>query len=143
MSTAIDTDPLPDADPTAHRADQVEPEERGTTTIAQRAVERVAAHAVGELTDVGGAAKRMFGMAIAGEDLDNTAQVSATILGQRAALDVRISVVYPASVGATTEAVRAHLTRQVEEFTGIRVHRVNITVTALHGGLTARAGRVQ
>ncbi|HEX4223407.1 MAG TPA: Asp23/Gls24 family envelope stress response protein [Pseudonocardiaceae bacterium] len=139
----MSTGTLPDADPTAHHAGPVEPEDRGATTIAQRTVERLAMHAIGELPDVGGAARRMFGVAIAGEDLDNAAQVSATILGDRASLDVRISVVYPASVGATTEAVRAHLMRRVEEFTGITVRRVNITVTALHSRLTSRVGRVQ
>jgi uncharacterized alkaline shock family protein YloU len=135
----MSTDTLPDADPAVHRTGPVEPQERGTTTIAQRTVERLAGHAISELPDVGGSAKRMFLLA----GTDDVAQVSATILGQRAALDVRISVVYPASVGATTEAVRAHLMRRVEEFTGIRVHRVNVTVTALHSKLTAQTGRVQ
>jgi uncharacterized alkaline shock family protein YloU len=139
MSTAT----LPDADPTAHRTGLAEPEERGTTTISQRTVERLAAHAIGELPEVGGAARRVFGVALAGEDLDNTAQVSANILGSRATLDVRISVVYPASVGATTEAVRGHLMSRVAEFTGIEVSRVNITVTALHSTLTTHVGRVQ
>lgn len=140
MSTAT----LPDADPAAaHGTGLAEPEDRGATTIAQRTVERLAAHAISEVPDAGGAAKRVFGMSIAGEDLDNAAQVSATILGQRATLDVRISVVYPASVGATTEAVREHLMRRVEEFTGISVRRVNITVTALHGQSGPHAGRVQ
>jgi uncharacterized alkaline shock family protein YloU len=142
MSTA--TDALPDADPTAHRADgPAAPEERGTTTIAQRVVERLAAQAIGELPDVGGSAKRVLGLSVSGTDLDSAAQVSATISGRRAALDVRISVVYPASVGATTEAVRAHLMRRVEEFTGIRVHRVDVAVTALHSRLTAQVGRVE
>ncbi|HEY4458969.1 MAG TPA: Asp23/Gls24 family envelope stress response protein [Pseudonocardiaceae bacterium] len=135
----MSTGTLPDADPTARHTGPVEPEERGATTIAQRVVERLAAHAIGELPDVGGSAKRTF--LLAGSD--DVAQVSATISGHRAALDVRISVVYPASVGATTEAVRAHLMCRVEEFTGIRVHRVNVTVTALHSKLTAQVGRVR
>lgn len=139
----MSTGTLPDADPTVHRGGPVEPEERGTTTIAQRAVERLAVRAVGELPDVGGAAKRVLGLSVPGADLDSPAQVSATIIGARTALDVRISVGYPASVGATTEAVRAHLMRRVEEFTGLRVHRVNITVTALHSTLTAQVGRVR
>lgn len=120
-----------------------EPGERGRTTIAQRTVERLAACAVAELPDVGGSARRVFGVAIAGQDKDGAARVSATVLGLRATLEVRISVVYPASVGATTEAVRTHLMSRVEELTGISVSRVNITVTALHSPSTLRAGRVQ
>jgi len=120
-----------------------DPAERGTTTIAQRTVERLAGHAVSEVEHVGGAAKRMFGVALAGEDLDNAAQVTANVIGERTTLDVRISVVYPASVAATTENVRSTLTRRVEEFTGLRVTRVNITVTALHSPLTSKTGRVR
>ncbi|HEX3779527.1 MAG TPA: Asp23/Gls24 family envelope stress response protein [Pseudonocardiaceae bacterium] len=120
-----------------------DPAERGTTTIAQRTVERLAMHAVSEVEDVGGAAKRVFGVALAAEDLDNAAKVTANVIGERATLDVRISVVYPASVAATTENVRTRLTERIEEFTGLRVRRVNITVTALHSPLTTRTGRVR
>ncbi len=120
-----------------------DPAERGSTTIAQRTVERLAVHAISEVADVGGVARRMFGVALAGEDLDNAAKVTANVIGDRATLDVWISVVYPTSIATTTENVRGQLMRRVEEFTGLRVTRVNITVTALHSPVTTRTGRVR
>jgi uncharacterized alkaline shock family protein YloU len=113
-------------------------EERGRTTIADRTVERLAMRAITEVDGVGGAATRVLGVAVGGADLDSSAKVTATVSGQTAALDVRLSVVYPASVGATTENARRHLVDRVEELTGLVVSRVDITVTALHSTATER-----
>lgn len=119
--------------PGAHRAPEADP---GALTIAGRTVERIAVQAVAEVDGVGGAAARMLGVAVGAEDLTNPAKVTATIDGDSTALDVRLSVVYPASVGRTTENAREHLARRVEELTGLAVSRVDITITALHSGAT-------
>lgn len=103
----------------------------GTLTISDGAVARIAAHAATEVDGVGGAANRVLGVVVGAEDLDNAAKVTAAVAGTSAALDVRLSVSYPASVASTTERTRAHLMRRVEEFTGLTVSRVDITVTAL------------
>ncbi|MFD6068510.1 Asp23/Gls24 family envelope stress response protein [Amycolatopsis lurida] len=95
-----------------------------------------------EIEGVGGAASRVLGVAVGGEDLDNTAKVSAKVSGETADLDVRLSVAYPAPVTATTENARRQLMRRVAEYTGLTVSRVDITVTALHTA-TAVSRRVQ
>jgi uncharacterized alkaline shock family protein YloU len=105
---------------------------RGRTTVGDRAVARITAQAVTEVEDVGGSAGRMLGVALGGDDLDNSAQVRAHVDGQAASLQVRLSVAYPASVAHTTERVRAHLLRRIQDLTGLAVSRVDITVTALH-----------
>ncbi|MDQ3402331.1 MAG: Asp23/Gls24 family envelope stress response protein [Actinomycetota bacterium] len=115
---------------------------RGRLTISDRTVERIAATAVTEVEGVGGAATRMFGVAVGSEDLDNAAVVTAKVSGDNAVLDARLSVSYPASVSRTTEAARSHVIRRVEEFTGLTVSRMDITVTALHSGET-ESRRVQ
>jgi uncharacterized alkaline shock family protein YloU len=127
------TTTLPSPSPVAAPA---EPGERGRLTISDGTVERIAAHAVTEIDGVGGAATRMLGVAVGGEDFDNSAKVSAKVSGETAALDVRLSISYPLSVARTTEQAREHLTRRVEEFTGLTVSRVDITVTALHSAVT-------
>ncbi|WP_409180907.1 Asp23/Gls24 family envelope stress response protein [Amycolatopsis sp. VS8301801F10] len=116
----------------------IAPEERGSLTISEHAVERMAAHAAGEIDRVGGAAGRTLGISLGGEALDRSAKTSARIAGGEVELDVRISLEYPAPVGATTERVRGHLRGEVERMTGMPVRRVGITVTALH---TETAGR--
>jgi uncharacterized alkaline shock family protein YloU len=109
---------------------------RGRTTIADRAVERVATQLLTEVENVGGTARRMLGVTVGGEDPDRDARVTATVTGETAALEVRLSVAYPASVSWTTENARDHLTRRVEELTGLAVSRVDIVVTALHDDTT-------
>ncbi|OXM56093.1 hypothetical protein CFP71_14780 [Amycolatopsis thailandensis] len=117
-------------------------EDRGVLTISDSTVERIAAHAVTEVDGVGGAASRVLGVAVGGEDLDNSAKVTAKVTGDTATLDVRISISYPMSVSRTTESARRHLMRRVEEFTGLTVSRVDITVAAMHTA-TAETRRVQ
>ncbi|WP_027929050.1 Asp23/Gls24 family envelope stress response protein [Amycolatopsis thermoflava] len=117
-------------------------EERGQTTISERTVERIAATALTEVGGVGGSARRVLGVAVTGEDLGRPPHVSAQIRGEAARLDVRLSVTYPASVRATTEAARRHLVHRLGELTGLAVSRVDITVTALHSDTGSRR-RVQ
>ncbi|GAB3733407.1 hypothetical protein GCM10027598_58000 [Amycolatopsis oliviviridis] len=105
---------------------------RGGLTVAGGAVERIAAQAITELDGIGGAASRVLGIAVGGEDLGQGAKVSANVTGSTATLDVRLSVKYPLSVRATTETAREHLLRRVGELSGLTITRVDITVTALH-----------
>ena len=114
------------------------PGERGSLTISERVVERLAAHAAGEIDRVGGSAGRTLGISLGGEALDRSAKTVARIAGGEVELDVRISLEYPAPVGATTERVRSHLRERVGELTGMPVGRVGITVTALHTEDTGR-----
>ncbi|AXB43711.1 Asp23/Gls24 family envelope stress response protein [Amycolatopsis albispora] len=97
--------------------------ERGTLTIEDRVIERIATRAVTELDGLGGTT-RLFGD-------DQAAKVSARVTGETAALDVRLSVEYPLSVASTTESARRHLRQRVGELAGLTVSRVDITVTAL------------
>ncbi|WP_410574786.1 Asp23/Gls24 family envelope stress response protein [Amycolatopsis sp. cmx-4-61] len=135
MTTAAPSVPAP-------RTGPADPGERGALTIADSTVERIAAHAVAEVTGVGGAANRVLGITVGGETPDRSAKVSATVTAGTAALAVRLSIGYPQSVRDTTEAAREHLARRVEELTGLAVERVDITVTALHTE-TSETRRVQ
>ncbi|GAA1672210.1 hypothetical protein GCM10009765_21990 [Fodinicola feengrottensis] len=106
----------------------------GTTTIANRTVERIAGHAITELDGVGGSARRVLGVALGNENLDASANVAATVTGNSVVLTVQLSVSYPQSVTRTSEDARTHLMRRIHDFTGLAVSRVDITVTALHSG---------
>ncbi|HEX7302067.1 Asp23/Gls24 family envelope stress response protein [Lentzea sp.] len=118
---------------------QAGPAERGALTIGEQAVQRLAARATAEVDDVGGAAERVLGISLGSEELDRSAKVEATVHSRGIDLAVRMSLAYPAPVTATTERAREHLCRRVEEMTGMRVRRVDITVTALH--TSADSGR--
>ena len=109
---------------------------RGRTTIAEHAIERVATQLLTEVAHVGGSARRMLGVTVGSEDPNRDAQLTAEITGETVALRVRLSATYPASVSRTTENARSHLMRRVEELTGLAVSRVDIAVTALHSDTT-------
>ena len=110
------------------------PAARGTTTVSERAVQRIATQLVVEMDGVGGAARRLLGVTVADEDAP---KVSATVRQEHVTLDVALSVPYPASVARTTEAAREQLVRDVGQLTGLTVDRVDITVTALRGDRAA------
>lgn len=86
----------------------------GITTVAGRAVRRIAAQAAREVAGVG-------------RDVDAEARVT----GDRTALDLRIPVVYPAPVGRVADACRAHVLRRTTELTGLAVTGVDIVIGAL------------
>ena len=112
-------------------ADGPGPDDRGSLSIADVVVQKVATVAATEIDGVGGAARRVLGVPTSSEDGDGRPRVSASVRGGVAALEVRLSVVYPASVRRTTEAVRAHLRDRVEALTELTVSRVDIDVVAL------------
>jgi uncharacterized alkaline shock family protein YloU len=90
--------------------------ELGRTTMDSKVVKKIVARAATEVDGVGDAPK-----------------VTASIDGESATVDIRLSVPYPGSVARTTEAVRAHLIRRTDELTGLAVRRVDIVVDALRG----------
>ncbi|MBB4684166.1 Asp23/Gls24 family envelope stress response protein [Amycolatopsis jiangsuensis] len=125
---------------TASPATETDAAERGALTIEDSVVAAIAARAVREAGDIGGAAGRVLGIGSA--DPERAAKVTARIDGDRVSLDVRLSIAYPASVTRTSERAREHLTRRVGELTGLSVSRVDITVGALHRA-QANGRRVQ
>lgn len=101
------------------------PEARGVTTVAPRAVRRIAAHAAGEVPGVAGPVR-----------------VTAAVRGDHAVLDAEVPVRYPEPIRRVTDACRAHLTQRVGELTGLRVTRVEILVPVLTGATAPAPGRV-
>jgi uncharacterized alkaline shock family protein YloU len=121
--------------------------DRGTITISERVVEKLAAQAAVEIPDAGAAAPRVLGRSVAGPSMLGARQTSLTALpktvadidGSRVMLDLSISVRWPASVPAVTSAVREHVTSRVRDLTGLTVTEVAISVTDLATGLGAPA----
>lgn len=87
--------------------------QRGLTTVADRAVGRIAARAAHEVAGVAGAT------------------ATARVTGGVAALDVRLDLRYPAPVATTTAQVRAHLVERVGALTGLQVSVVDVSVAVL------------
>lgn len=143
------TDTLPAAQPGAppppppshHNLPAVE--SRGNTTIDDQVVVKIATRVVTEVEHVGGAARRVLGVAVGREGAAQRPQVQATVTGTAVTVDVRLSITYPAPVAQVSQRVRVRLMDRIAELTGLTVGEVDITVTALTTAPTSRRRELQ
>lgn len=108
-----------------------QPTARGTTTIADRVVEKIAGRAVTEVPAAGGAARRVLGIALGDDESQDTPVVDAHVDGGVVTVDVEMSVSYPEPVADVAGAVRRRVDERVSSLTGLRVAQVDIRVTSL------------
>jgi uncharacterized alkaline shock family protein YloU len=113
-----------------HRLDPIA--DRGRTTVGHQVIESIAARIAGEEPGVGGAARRVLGVAVTGEDAELAPRVEAAVAGEMVSLRVRLSVTYPDPVHEVTGRVRRRLVERVWQLTGKRVGMVDVIVAALH-----------
>ncbi|MGI5120605.1 Asp23/Gls24 family envelope stress response protein [Marinactinospora thermotolerans] len=105
-----------------------EPEQRGSTTIPERVVAKIAARAaaeVGGTRRVGGGVTALLGSS------SRPAKASARINGTTVSLRLGIAVRYPAPVRSTAREVREHVRERVEQTTGLTVRHIDIEITGL------------
>jgi uncharacterized alkaline shock family protein YloU len=110
------------------------PGQRGRTTIADRVVARVAARAVAEVAQTGGAARQLIGITLGRQTGQGPARVSARVDGNLAMIELRLTLAYPAPVRSVTREVRRHVMERVASLTGIEVRHVDIEVARLLAG---------
>ncbi|MEW2530691.1 DUF6286 domain-containing protein [Streptomyces sp. NPDC047071] len=89
---------------------------RGTTTVADRAVRRVAQRAAAE-TPIPGGVRADGG--------------SAAVRGANARVGVTVALPYPGGLDASALAVQRHVTARTAELTGLAVRPVSVRVRAL------------
>jgi uncharacterized alkaline shock family protein YloU len=114
--------------------------ERGTTTIANEVVEKIAGIAAREVPgvyDLGGDVARVFaavkdrvGLGDAGEDTDRGVRVRLD--GRVAAITVTIVIEFGFVVHSVTEKVRAKVISSVENLLGLEVAQVDVVVDDVH-----------
>ncbi|MGW4227528.1 DUF6286 domain-containing Asp23/Gls24 family envelope stress response protein [Streptomyces bauhiniae] len=92
------------------------PEQRGTTTVSDRAVRRIAGRAVTE--------------ALPGRTARATGS-SAAVRGGRAEIAVDVALPYPEPLAPTVRRVQDHVTARTGELTGLDVRPARVGVTAL------------
>jgi uncharacterized alkaline shock family protein YloU len=108
--------------------------ERGTTTIQDGVVSKVAGIAAQEVEGVrmGGGASQAVGSimsAVPGVSSGSESRGVSVEVGEvEAAVDLSMSVEYGRTIHQIAEAVRTNVIRRVENLLGLRVTEVNITV---------------
>jgi uncharacterized alkaline shock family protein YloU len=110
---------------------------RGTTTIADAVVSKVAGIAAREVRGVhsmgGGASRALGGMTQRiGFGDERTQGVSVEVGEREAAIDLTIVVEYGESIPQVANQVRENVVRRIEGITGLSVTEVNVTVNDLY-----------
>jgi uncharacterized alkaline shock family protein YloU len=124
--------------------------ERGTTSLADAVVTKVAAIAareIGGVHDLGGGVARAIGGATGrvGMGTEATRGVSVEVGSRQAAVDLSLVLEYGVSIPEVTEAVRDNVIKRIEGITGLEVTEVNISVNDLYfpGDDTGGESRVE
>ncbi|MEJ7718277.1 MAG: Asp23/Gls24 family envelope stress response protein [Thermoleophilaceae bacterium] len=110
---------------------------RGTTTIADSVVSKVAGIAAREVPgvhDMGGGAARAVGSLTSRIGLSEarTQGVGVEVGEREAAVDLSLTIDYGESIPQVSNAVRDNVAKRIEGITGLSVTEVNITVNDLY-----------
>lgn len=110
--------------------------ERGTTSIDNAVVAKIAAIAAREVdgvAELGGTLSSALGNMVGrirGED-HATAGVGVEVGTRQAAVDLVCKVLYPASIHEVADSLRQNVVNRIESMTGLEVVEVNIAVNDL------------
>jgi len=124
-----------ESDPSLHPA---RPEQRGRLHIASRAIERIVTRA----------AEQVDGVLRSGSGLDRLVgrsypRVSSTVAGDIVRVTVDVAVLWPHGAGEVARRVRAEVTHEVRQLTGLSVAGVNVTVARFERRPSHAERRVQ
>jgi uncharacterized alkaline shock family protein YloU len=119
-----------------------DPAERGSLTIADRVVARVAGHAVTLVEGASAAPRRVLGVSVGSSRPDREAAVDARVDGSTATVEATVAIAWPASVREVTARLREQVRADVARFTGVRVAHVDVDVVSMTAP-SARPRRVQ
>jgi uncharacterized alkaline shock family protein YloU len=114
------------------------PETRGTTSIADAVVEKIAGMAAREIPEVhhlGGGMTRALGAVrqrVPGSGDSVTQGVKVEVGERQAAVDLDVVVEYGAAITDTAADIRTNVVNAVERMTGLEVVEINISVGDVH-----------
>ncbi|MDS1271958.1 Asp23/Gls24 family envelope stress response protein [Lipingzhangella sp. LS1_29] len=111
---------------TVPRQREVDPAGRGTTTIRERVVAKVARQAVAERAE----SRELAGFLGRLRD-GQAAGVRVRLSGNVVTVWLRLALAYPVPLRHAVGQVRGHVRDRVQELTGLSVRRVDIEVTRL------------
>ncbi|TKJ16849.1 hypothetical protein A6V29_12750 [Blastococcus sp. CCUG 61487] len=138
MSTR-DEDGVPTADESSNPEDAAE---RGSLTIANRVIERVAGYAATQVEGASAAPRRLLGINIGDARPDDEASVRARVDGQTATVEATIAVEWPRSIVDVAQRLRSRVRDDVLNLTGVQVAHVDVDVVSLPAP-TSPSRRVQ
>jgi uncharacterized alkaline shock family protein YloU len=111
---------------------------RGTLTLSDGVVEKIASQVVAEVSDTYGTSRGLLGWR---DRVGSPVRPSVDVDLHADFVDLGVSVglVFPVSLRAAADTIRDRVQRRVTELTGVPVRRVDIRITGLRAGARDRA----
>lgn len=113
------------------RNERDDPGQRGTLTIADRVVEKVAGYAVTLVDGAAAAPRRILGVAVGERDEDDRPNVKASVTGSTATVEAAIAVAWPASVRSVVADTRRRIREEVRRTTDVQVDYIDVDVVSM------------
>ena len=103
---------------------------RGQLVVSRRVVEKIASQAAVEIASAGGLSGGFLGVG-SHADLSSRSTVDVDLSGHTATIKVEVAIAYPSPIAAAAEQVRRQVMSRVNDLAGVRVTRVDVTITML------------
>ena len=118
------------AEPGAPGGGRTVPRARGTLTLSEQVIEKIASQSASEVAAAGGESGGFLGIG-QHSDLGARPKVDVELRETSADLFVSVAMPYGVSIRQTTQRVRDRVSQEVERLTGVAVHRVDVDVAVL------------
>lgn len=113
---------------------------RGTLTLSDGVVEKIASQVVAEVNDTYGTSRGLLGWR---DRVGSTVRPAVDVDLHADFVDLSISVglLFPVSLRTASETIRDRVRQRVGDLTGVPVRRVDVRITGLRAGTDGRSGR--
>lgn len=105
-------------------------EDRGSTSMSRKVLEKIASQVARDETEAGGSSGGFLGIGTRA-DFSARPDASVELAGNIASLRVRVGLPYPVPLRRATNELRQRIAGRVTELTGVQVRQVDVTVAWL------------
>jgi uncharacterized alkaline shock family protein YloU len=110
--------------------------DRGSLTIADKVVERVAGYAVTQVPGASAAPRRVLGVNVGEARADAEASVTAKVEGRVATVSATVAIAWPQPVRAVAERLRGRIRDDVLRMTDVEVAQIDLDVVTFAAAST-------
>jgi uncharacterized alkaline shock family protein YloU len=103
---------------------------RGSLTMSEKVIEKLAAQSAHELPFLTGVGGGVLGLGRT-HGTDRRPQATVNLSGRNVTVFLDVALGFPSDIAARSAEIRRHVTASIEQATGLDVRRIDITIKAL------------
>lgn len=103
---------------------------RGSLTMSEKVIEKLAAQSAHELPFLAGVGGGVLGLGRT-HGTDRRPQATVDLSGRNVTVFLDVALGFPSDIAARSADIRHHVTASIEQATGLDVRRIDITIKAL------------